>query len=164
MAKEDQTKLDSIPVTEARKKGAFMKWMMIGIAGFIMIAGLLAGGIFGFQYFTRGHENQKNEKATASILWPLDPFIVNLADNTSERYLKAVMQLEVTGQEDVHALDELKPKFRDSVLDILSSKSYGEIIEISGKQRLREDIASKLNSFLSKGKIKQVYFTEFVIQ
>jgi len=37
-------------------------------------------------------------------------------------------------------------------------------MDISGKQRLREDIAFKLNSILSKGKIVRVYFTEFVIQ
>jgi flagellar protein FliL len=74
------------------------------------------------------------------------------------------MQLEVSGQDDVKALDELKPKFRDSVLDILAAKSSGELMDISGKQRLRDDISTKLNVLLTKGKIKRVYFTEFVIQ
>ena len=33
-----------------------------------------------------------------------------------------------------------------------------------GKQRLRDEITMRLNSFLSGGKIVKVYFTEFVIQ
>jgi flagellar FliL protein len=37
-------------------------------------------------------------------------------------------------------------------------------MDISGKQRLREEIMVRLNSFLTGGKIVKVYFTEFVIQ
>ena len=164
MAKEDQTQQDSAPVAKERKKGAFIKWLILGIVGVLIVAGCLGGGFFYFKYFSRDKENQKNEKAVAGILWPMEPFIVNLADSTGDRYLKAVIQLEVSGQENTELLDQLKPKFRDCVLDVLSSKSYRELMDITGKQRLREDIVFKLNSMLSKGRIIRVYFTEFVIQ
>jgi len=164
MAKDEQAQQDSAPVAKQKKKGSLMKWLIIGVAGFIIIAGCIAGGVLYFQHATEGKGNQKTEKAGPGVLWALDPFIVNLADNNSERYLKVVMQLEVSGQEDPKALDEFKPKFRDCILDILSSKSCGELMDVSGKQRLREDISVKLNSLLTKGKIKRVYFTEFVIQ
>jgi len=164
MGKEDQIQQDSAPATQEKKKGAFFKWLIIGIAVILIVAGGITGGIFYFNNFSNGNENQKKEKASASILWPMEPFIVNLADNTGDRYLKAVIQLEVSDQENTVVLDQLKPKFRDCVLDILSSKSYRELMDISGKQRLREDIAFKLNSILSKGRIMRVYFTEFVIQ
>jgi len=99
-----------------------------------------------------------------TLLWPMEPFIVNLADNSGERYLKAVVQLEVTDQENTTAMDSLKPKFRDCVLDILTAKSATELMDLNGKQRLRDDIASRLNKHLPKGRIVRVYFTEFVIQ
>jgi flagellar protein FliL len=94
----------------------------------------------------------------------MEPFIVNLADNTGDRYLKAVIQLEISGVAEVKALDELKPKFRDCIVDMLSAKSFKELMDVNGKQPLREDIAAKLNAFMKKGKITKVYFTEFVIQ
>ncbi len=164
MAKEEQAQQDSVTPTKQEKKGSFKKWLLIGVAGLVIIAGGLAGGVFYFKHAGEGKESQKTEKATPGALWALDPFIVNLADNTGERYLKVVMQLEVSGQDDPKALEEYKPKFRDCILDILSSKSYSELMDVNGKQRLRDDIGAKLNNLLSKGKIKRVYFTEFVIQ
>jgi flagellar basal body-associated protein FliL len=34
----------------------------------------------------------------------------------------------------------------------------------AAKQRLRDEIVLRVNSFLTKGKILKVYFTEFVVQ
>jgi len=164
MTMEDQTQPDSKTVTHERKTGTFIKWLIIGIAGIIIIAGGLTGGLLYIKHVSKGTENQKSGKSSVGILWPMEPFVVNLADSTGDRYLKAVIQIEVSDQENTATLDQLKPKFRDSILDILSSKSYKELMEVSGKQRLREDIAFKLNSLLSKGRIMRVYFTEFVIQ
>jgi flagellar FliL protein len=163
MAKEEQSQQDSAAVTK-QKKGPFMKWLIIGVAGVIVIGGCIAGGFFYFKHAGSGKEHQKSEKASTGMMWAMDPFIVNLADNSSERYLKVAMQFEVAGQKDPKALDELKPKLRDSILDILTAKSSGELMDINGKQRLRDDIVIKLNSLLSTGKVKRVYFTEFVIQ
>ncbi len=58
----------------------------------------------------------------------------------------------------------IKPKVRDSILDLLSSKSYKEMMDPIGKQRLRDEVALRVNAYLTKGKIFKVYFTEFVIQ
>ncbi|MBE9594726.1 MAG: flagellar basal body-associated FliL family protein, partial [Proteobacteria bacterium] len=39
-----------------------------------------------------------------------------------------------------------------------------EIVGFEGKQRLRDEIAIRVNNYLSKGQITKVYFTEFIIQ
>jgi len=105
---------------------------------------------------------QKN--ASAAAVWPMDAFIVNLMDNGGERYLKVVLQLELSDPEVVAELKEIKPKLRDAVLGILSSKSLKDISTTEGKQRLKEEITHRLNSYLTQGRILQVYFTDFVIQ
>jgi len=64
----------------------------------------------------------------------------------------------------VDELNLLKPKLRDSILDLLSAKTYKEMMDPIGKQRLRDEIALRANAYLTKGKIIKVYFTEFVIQ
>lgn len=164
MAKEEQTQQDVAPSIPAKKKGAIVKWLIIGIAGLVLIGGGLAGGLYYLKVLAPGHQDSKGESLKETLLWPMEPFIVNLADNSGERYLKAVVQLEVSEQENATVMDSLKPKFRDCVLDILTAKSATELMDLNGKQRLRDDIASRLNKYLPKGRIVRVYFTEFVIQ
>ena len=70
----------------------------------------------------------------------------------------------VKSQDCISELDLLKPKIMDSILGLLSSKRYKEIAGCEGKQRLKYEIAVSLNSYLTKGQVRKVYFTEFLIQ
>jgi flagellar FliL protein len=56
------------------------------------------------------------------------------------------------------------PQLRDTILTVLSSKTYGEIADSEGKKKLREEIILKLNRLLRGFQVKTVYFTEFMIQ
>jgi flagellar FliL protein len=130
---------------------------------------LLGAGTFGAIYFlsNSGEAKKAATPPTSPLIgtmWQIDPFIVNLADNQGERYLKVVMQLEVSDPMVSAQLEQLKPKLRDNVMDLLTAKSYAELMDSGGKQRLRDEIVLRLNSFLTKGGIVKVYFTEFVIQ
>jgi flagellar FliL protein len=142
------------------------KIMIIGVSALV----ILGAGTFGAIYFI-GQFGSAKKAATAQAprpiigsMWSIDPFIVNLADNQGERYLKVVMQLEVTDPLITAQLDQLKPKLRDNIMDLLMAKTYAELMETGGKQRLRDEIVLRLNSFLPKGGIAKVYFTDFVIQ
>ena len=63
--------------------------------------------------------------------------------------------------------DEVKkrlPQIRDSILMILSTKSFEDINSVAGKITLRDEIQDKINGYLALGKITNVYFKEFVVQ
>jgi flagellar FliL protein len=146
-----------------KKKRSYRKWFVMGL----LVTALLAGGVLGGKYYldqsaAKKAATQKN--ASTAAVWPMDAFIVNLMDNGGERYLKVVLQLELSDAEVVAELKEIKPKLRDAVLGILSSKSLKDISTTEGKQRLKEEITNRLNSYLSKGRILRVYFTDFVVQ
>ncbi|MBN2870872.1 MAG: flagellar basal body-associated protein FliL [Campylobacterales bacterium] len=98
------------------------------------------------------------------LMYPLDTFTVNLLSESGRRYLKVEMNLEIEGQELSPELDTKKPVFRDIIIRILSSKSLEEISTIKGKEKLKEQIVEELNMRLKDGKVKNVYFTEFVVQ
>ena len=160
-------KEDEVQETEekpAKKSGGMLKWIIIGAVSLSIVAAAVGGGL----YYFRGAETvKKKPQAPPPIigtLWPMEPYIVNLRDNNGERYLKVVLQLEMSNPELLSELNLLKPKLRDSTLDLLSTRSYQELQEFSGKQKLREDIMIRLNSFLTSGKIVRIYFTDFVIQ
>lgn len=94
----------------------------------------------------------------------LEPFIVNLADPDGKRYLKANIEVEFYGERVPEGMHEVMPQIRDSLLTLLTSKSFEEIRTPDGKQVLREEIIARLNQGLKTDSVKGVYFTEFIIQ
>ena len=105
-----------------------------------------------------------SSEAEVHNLYKLDPFIVNLQDNSGTRYLKVTINLELEGDGTKEEIDKFMPKIRDSLIILLSSKGYNEIGTVEGKYKLREEIVERINSILKEGKVLTAYFTEFVIQ
>jgi flagellar FliL protein len=122
-----------------KKKGSKLKWIIIGIVVLLVLGG---GG----------------------AVWAPDVFIINLADADADRYLKVVMNFELSDPLAVAELDVMKPKVRDMVLSVLTVKGLKDVNNFEGKQRLKEEIALRLNNQMTKGKVVQVYFTDFVVQ
>ena len=98
------------------------------------------------------------------ILYPLDTFTVNLKSDSGRRYLKATLSLELEGEELSLELDAKSAVLRDRIIRILSSKTLEEISSKKGKKKVSEQIMNTLNAMITDGKIKGIYFTEFVIQ
>ncbi|WP_104760823.1 flagellar basal body-associated protein FliL [Helicobacter cetorum] len=98
-------------------------------------------------------------------LYAIDaPFVVNLVSQNGRRYLKTSISLELNNEK---LLNEIKIKdtaIKDTIIEILSSKSVEEVVTNKGKNKLKDEIKSHLNSFLIDGFIKNVFFTDFVIQ
>jgi len=98
------------------------------------------------------------------LMYPLDTFTVNLLSESGRRYLKVELNLEIEGEELTPELDTKKPILRDIIIRILSSKSLEEISTIKGKEKLKEQIVNDVNMRLKDGRVKNVYFTDFVVQ
>ena len=98
------------------------------------------------------------------LMYPLDTFTVNLLSESGRRYLKVELNLEIDGEELTAELDTKKPLLRDIIIRILSSKSLEEISTIKGKEKLKEQIVNDINMRLKDGKVKNIYFTDFVVQ
>lgn len=93
---------------------------------------------------------------------PLPAFVVNLADPNARRYLKIVLDVEMTGNPEL--LEANMPKIRDALLMLLSSKTSQDLGTLEGKILLRKEIVDRLNQAIGQAKVARVYFTDFVIQ
>ncbi|WP_304546244.1 flagellar basal body-associated protein FliL [Sulfurimonas microaerophilic] len=98
------------------------------------------------------------------ILYPLDTFTVNLKSDSGRRFLKTTISLELEGEELSLELDAKSAVLRDRIIRILSSKTLEEVSSKKGKNKLSMQIMDTLNSMISDGRVKGIYFTEFVIQ
>lgn len=149
--------------TGEEKKGSPV--IKIAILGLIVIL-LGAGGYVGWIKFFKksGPAASSQVEPEKQITFDWDPFLVNLADAGGKRYLKVTMKLDLSGTKLEKELNEKSYEMRDAVIMILSSKEYDDIASGSGKARLKQELMAKLNKILKDGQIKEIYFTDFIVQ
>ena len=107
-----------------------------------------------------GHGSGKDKAPSNNVALPA--FVVNLADGNARRYLKVVLEVEMTGNPEL--LEANQAKIRDALLMLLSSKTSQDIASLEGKILLRKEIVDRLNQAIGQPKVSRVYFTDFVIQ
>jgi|YNPNPStandDraft_1061719.scaffolds.fasta_scaffold12010_6 flagellar FliL protein len=113
----------------------------------------------------KGKEEKKGkEKAAPKPLLRLDTFIVNLADQDSSRYLRTTIELELMDEVTQQELEKRMAPVRDAILGVLPTKKVQDIITAEGKQALKNQLLDAINKVLTKGKVINLYYTEFVIQ
>jgi flagellar FliL protein len=106
----------------------------------------------------------EEEENVIGPLYTLDTMIVNLADHGGKRYLRITMALELNDPESVATIESRLPQIRDAVLMILPTKTYDDVSTTDGKIALRNQVMEKINTLMTKGRVTNIYFTEFVVQ
>ena len=104
------------------------------------------------------------EENVIGPLYSLDTMIVNLAGHGGKRYLRVTMALELSDPESVDTIESRLPQIRDAVLMILPTKTYDDVSTTDGKIALRNQVMEKINTLMTKGRVNNIYFTEFVVQ
>ena len=185
MAEEETTEEESVP--EKKKSGNMLMIIIIVVLILIILGGavvalLMMGGDdeevssqqqnapqaqtkqVKKQEPNANFFNDSRKLSDIGILYPLDSFTINLKSDAGRRYLKTTISLELEGEELSLELDANAPVLRDRIIRILTSKTLEEISSKKGKQKVTLQIIDTLNAMLSDGRIKGIYFTEFVIQ
>ena len=108
----------------------------------------------------KGGHGGKDKAPSNNVSLPA--FVVNLADPNARRYLKVVLDVEMTGNPEL--LEANQAKIRDALLMLLSSKTSQDVASLEGKILLRKEIVDRINQAIGQPKVSRVYFTDFVIQ
>jgi flagellar protein FliL len=107
--------------------------------------------------------------------------IVNLVDPTGRKYLRVGIVLEFTptdlayytmaAEEKILYVTTFKeevnlklPVINDTIITMLASKTFEDVYTAEGKEKLRREILTTLNTMLPEYQVIYVYFTEFVVQ
>ncbi|GEM_PF-569386 len=94
-----------------------------------------------------------------------DPFVANL-EGEPKRVIKLVISFKVLDDESYEELlDPVRvPKVRDGILDSLQKTNFNDIESLQGKLFLKDRLIKVVNSIMDKGVVRDIYFTEFVVQ
>jgi flagellar FliL protein len=181
---EEEAEEGGEAAAEEEKKGLPIKLILI-VVGVLALAG---GGYFAYTNFfqektveepaegdTKGEEggedgkdadgeNKEELPPDVGVMFTMDPFVVNLAGSKGKRFLKVTTTLELSSPEVNPEFEENLQKITDSILVLLSSKSFEDVYSVQGKFKLKDEITTRVNRFLVVGHVKDAYFTEFIVQ
>lgn len=178
MAEQNAQAAGAQAPTQGEKQSKKMPLMLISIAvvnmvvmlgiGFMMWQGRKKDAaepkieqVIKGEHETQGLEEHE-EKTFSGRIVPLETFIVNLAGSKGRRIAKVNIEFELAGEKVFSEIEHRKAQIRDIIIILLSSKTYDQVSNREGKDQLREEVRDTVNSFLTQGKIKTVYFTEFI--
>ena len=100
-------------------------------------------------------------------LFAFEPFLVNLADQGGNRFLKATIQIVLESPEDATHIAEtpvLVMHLRSAILELLTQQSAPELVTPEGKAALKQAIQARTVPLLANRKVLDVLFSEFVVQ
>ncbi|MCE3010637.1 MAG: flagellar basal body-associated FliL family protein [Proteobacteria bacterium] len=158
--------------------------LILGIAFAVVNLGILSGGTLLVYKATLGHEapsireselvkaKKAREEALDAelaklgpLIYTMDKFTVNL-NGEPKRTVRLEVNLEMLGKDGFEELisTENRAKARDRIVRILNEKSFAEVESIQGKLFLKDRISGEINALLKDGVVKDVYFSEFVVQ
>ncbi len=181
----DKAEKDAAPATpeEGGEKKKLPLWVIILIASQVV---LIAGAIVVFKMMSSSSSHEKTEEEAApptaseqkvepskvsdpkTLVGPqfgLEPFIINLIDDgRGPRYLKLEIKFELENETVKTEIESRLSQIRDELLILLSSKRQTDIETSDGKRILKDEIFTRVNKVLVTGRIKRVYFTDFVVQ
>ena len=159
----------------AEKSGSKKKlFIMIGAGVLVLLIGLGVGAFFFLKKEPPPPEDKDpgqevpvpdiQKKSEIGPMVNIDEFIVNIISADVSHYVKASLTVELTNEEVKGEVEQRMPQVRDSVLLLIGNKTYEELQDLQGKRQLKAELTSKINSFLQTGKVKSIYFTNFVVQ
>ena len=160
MAEKD-TETAEQPKVEKKKKSPILRIIIL----VVILAVLGGGGYVGYVKFLKPPPPEvTTPPAEQVVTLEMGNFLVNLSDPGGKRYLKITMQFEATGLKVSEEVQKRNVEMRDMIIMLLSSKEYGEIGSAIGKLSLKRELLTRMNKLLREGQVKEVYFTDFLVQ
>ncbi len=101
-----------------------------------------------------------------TVYYEFPSFLVNLNMTDAKRatFLKATIQLELQGTDDIEKIDLLKPRLTDIINTYLRELRPSDINGSAGLFRLKEELLVRVNQVADPVKINDILFKEVLVQ
>ena len=109
-------------------------------------------------------KQRSNDFFNIGPVYPMDQYVVNLLSESGTRYLKTTMNLELSEETLSSEIDKKQALIWDIIIRSLSAKTYEDVSTAKGKERLKDELVTRINEVLRDGYIKNVFFTDFIVQ
>ena len=109
--------------------------------------------------------SEADDTRYAPYIFTMDKFTVNLGGEP-KRTIRLEVSLQMLGKEGYEEImsPDSRARTRDKIVRVLNEKTFSELESIQGKLFLKDAIAMEVNSVLKEGVVKDVFFSELVVQ
>ncbi len=97
-------------------------------------------------------------------MFELNPIVANLANQEGTRYVKVKLHFEVANDEDLGSIEALMVPLRDRMLIYFSGLTVEGSIGDAQKDVIRAELVTLANELIGRELVRNIYFTEFVVQ
>lgn len=160
---------------ESPKKG---KSKLIMIVGALVALLAIGGGLFASGILGGGDKKPTKESAeehTADVkgskgvakpvYYELPEFLVNLSSSTARvSFLKMSVTLELRDQEASALVEANKPRIIDTFNTYLREIRPTDLNGSAGIHRLRDELMTRINKTIEEGLVKDILFSEIIVQ
>lgn len=107
-------------------------------------------------------EDEWDEDETPlGAIFPMETFVVNLAD---ESYIRSQVQVEFVDRTVPRRFHLRQVPIRDALIDYFASRTREDVVSAKRREEMKDDIKETINTILRRELVRQVYFTQFVVQ
>ena len=149
MAEEEELELDV-----NQPKGSKMTTILLIV---LIVLVLIIGGV-GAWFFLGSDEGSKSSDSSSKedvVLKPLNyltmtpEFVVNFGPGSKVRYLQVDLQVATRDEAAIQTVNTYRPVLRNDILVILSSVSFEDLKERSGKEALQKKLLNTINKVVN---------------
>jgi flagellar FliL protein len=161
---EDQEGEEPAPAP-TEKKGGGMKWLLIGALLVVLAGAGAAWWLLGGS--TTEAAGTSEPDLSARGVFAFEPFLVNLADEGGQRFLKATISLVVESPEAAKHIEEtpvIVAHIRSAIIEVLTQQKAPALVTPDGKTALKQAIKNRTSPLLPEKQVLDVLFSEFVVQ
>ncbi len=166
MPEEESVKEEKKDSSEKKEKKPIPPMALLG--AIVVVQLLAAWAVAQFMILPRlGDPNPVVEEVATGErgeIFLMDDLVVTLIAEDGTRFLKISPGLECENAGVQAELEERMPEIRDMLINTLSSMSLAEAVAPEGREAVKARLISDLNGALTKGKLMNIYFSDFMVQ
>lgn len=154
-----------------------MNTKLLGLIFAVVNIAFMVAGSFVVYKYTLGYEDKavsemeldkelndfKKTIRDESVFYAMDTLTTNF-EGLPRRMVRVDVALEMLDEEGFEEIVGSNAEARDALMRILNAKTFKQIESVQGKLHLKNEIIAGINQFLSRGVVKNVYFTELIVQ
>jgi len=161
MAEETKTEEQEKEVKKVSKK----KLLLFLVIGLVIV--VLAGSVIAvFSTFKggKGKEKEKERSPKETVIYSMEPIVVNLFDPTGKRYIQIRLALELKDKKMEEEIKINEPKIKDVIISTLSTKTPEDVLQPEAKDLIKTELLQKINSALGEEAISNIYITQYIVE
>ncbi len=90
--------------------------------------------------------------------------IINPAGTNGQRYLLTTIGFNVSSEEGMKEMEKKEMALRDMLNSILTSKEMKDLIDVTKRESLRQEILAHTKDIIAQGKVTSIYFSKYIVQ